>query len=528
MSSIIKEASKEMINSLDTEFEARKSKIRSTKSEWTLGKGGTVYYISHSGDDNNDGKSPKTAMATLTKINSECFLKEGDVVLFERGGRWHERIIARPYVTYSAYGVGDKPKICGSLDASSPDDWVKYGDKHGLYKYAHSLPGTPLTPDGICRPAYDIGNIIFNDGEAFALRIYDENLDNPGYCRQFGYNGIVSNGKEMWYRPKTKFTSPEDLNHDLEYYFNFETGELYLMSVNGNPGEVFERIDLAQKGNVVQATNGVTIDNLAILYGAQHGVGCGTCRDLTVRNSEIGWIGGALQFVSRTHHTRYGNSIEIYGTAQNFIVENCYIYQAFDCGPTVQWSGDLAKEDPKYGLKKHNKNIRFKGNAIERCDSPLEVWITTPTEPTEERYAMLEDIVISDNLCRYSGYGFGGYTHYKSDYNMFYGGGETKAKYKDAYVENNFMWHIRLFVHLAVPVNTRNGLGFNWRNNVIVKPYGSEFSSLGSDPENAKGKFKVYPYTDDSLKMLLDCGAVGDNRFYHYMRSELFDFKTIM
>ena len=117
------------------------------------------------------------------------------------------------------------------------------------------------------------------------------------------------------------------------------------------------------------------------------------------------------------------------------------------------------------------------------------MWYTTREPSTETTYAKLINCKLYDNFVTGSGTGWKAFNHYKFEWCAFYGGGETKAKYKDAYVENNFMWHIRLFVHLAVPVNTRDGLGFNWRNNVIVKPYGSEFSSLGSDPENAKGNF---------------------------------------
>lgn len=515
----IKAASQEMIQALDAEFEARKNRIRATKSEWTLGENGTIYYVSENGDDNNDGKSPENAFRTLALINADGLLNEGDVVLFERGGRWHESLISKRYVTYSAYGEGDKPKICGSVDASNPKDWVLWNDKRCIYKYAHPLDKcTSLDENGHGRPNFDIGNIIFDDGKAYALRVYEDPV-KPGYARLVGRGNMVSNGKEVWYKPQTKFTGPQDLSHDLEYYYDILNGELYLVSVYGNPGEVYERIDLAKKGNVVQIANGATLDNLAILYGAQHGVGGGNCIDLTVRNCEVGWIGGAVQHISPTHITRYGNSIEIFGTAKNYTIVNNYIYQAFDCGPTVQWQGDLTtqKEDQK---RKHNLHIRVCGNAIERCNSPMEVWITTQTEQNEETYAILEDIVMSDNFCRYAGYGFGGYVHYKTMFNMFYGGGHTEATYKDAFVENNFMWHARVLIALAVPVNTRNGLGYNWRKNTIIKPYASEFSRMGADLERSLDPSVTYPYTNEIIDKMYETGAFGENNFYHYMFSE--------
>ena len=44
--------------------------ILNTESDWTLGEGGTVYYVSPNGDDRNDGLTPETAWRTLDKVNS--------------------------------------------------------------------------------------------------------------------------------------------------------------------------------------------------------------------------------------------------------------------------------------------------------------------------------------------------------------------------------------------------------------------------------------------------------------------------
>lgn len=56
---------------------------------------GTVYYISNSGNDENDGLSPETAWATLGRAFethwplTRNFLQPGDAVLLERGGTWY-------------------------------------------------------------------------------------------------------------------------------------------------------------------------------------------------------------------------------------------------------------------------------------------------------------------------------------------------------------------------------------------------------------------------------------------------------
>lgn len=517
MEQIIKAASNEMIQALDAEFEARKNKILATKSEWTLGEGGTVYYIANDGDDANDGLSPEKPFKSFKHLGEEGFLKGGDVVLLKRGDVWHERIRTTPYVTYSAYGDGAKPMICGSIEASKPSDWVQWGEHPYVYKYTGFIAAnTPMNEEGFMRVENDVGNIIFNHGEYFGARIMK--YEDRDVCIHRGYNGLTSNGKEFWYRGEDKFADANDLRHNLEYYFNHHTSELYICSLYGNPGDIFDSIELCMKGNVMIGNSGVTLDNLCIRYGASHGMGAGTCQDLIIRNCEVGWIGGSIQFISNKWPTRFGNSIEIYGGCDNYQIYNNYIYQAFDCGPTVQWQGKLRTDenDPQVILE---RNIKIHGNAIERCDSPMEVWLTTP-DRTDKAYAHLTDICLYDNLCRYSGYGFGGYVHQKCDYNMFYGAMSTKAIYDKAFIENNFMWYIRLYVHLAIPTNTKEGLGFNWRKNVIIKPYNSQFSMLGEDYKNAQGGYKLYMYNDETIKMLIDGECLSENNFYHHMKNE--------
>lgn len=61
---------------------------------------GTVYYVSNSGNDSNNGQSPDTAWATISKVDSTD-LKYGDAVFFERGDLWHDQLWSQSGVTYS-------------------------------------------------------------------------------------------------------------------------------------------------------------------------------------------------------------------------------------------------------------------------------------------------------------------------------------------------------------------------------------------------------------------------------------------
>ncbi len=99
---------------------------------------GTKYYVSNSGDDNNDGLSPDKPWATLEKIRwalDNQVIKKGDGVFLERGGLWRGSIMCWGVdgVTYSAYGEGEKPRIYGSPEnGASGAKWSLWYDKKGV------------------------------------------------------------------------------------------------------------------------------------------------------------------------------------------------------------------------------------------------------------------------------------------------------------------------------------------------------------------------------------------------------------
>ncbi len=81
----------------------------------------TVYYVSPSGDDSNNGTSQSTAWQSIDRVNQLSFsFQPGDQILFKRGGVFRGELIigsngtsAQP-VTVGAYGSGDLPVIKGS------------------------------------------------------------------------------------------------------------------------------------------------------------------------------------------------------------------------------------------------------------------------------------------------------------------------------------------------------------------------------------------------------------------------------
>ena len=207
--------------------------------------------------------------------------------------------------------------------------------------------------------------------------------------------------------------------------------------------------------------------------------------------------------------TRFGNAIEIYGGADGYYVYNNYIYQCFDCGPTVQWQGSLRE-----GQIFVERNIEFYGNALR--EGSLEVWLTTTNPATEDTYAILENCRMYDNYVTGSGTGWKAYNHQKYEWCSFYGGGQTNAIYKDCYMENNYFWNNRRHIMKATPTTTKGDLGFEWRNNVIIHPVDEgSIGFLGNDSVNAKGPNAQYFYNKDTINELVKNGTFGVNKFYY-------------
>lgn len=276
-----------------------------------------VYYFdSVNGSDSNSGKSMEEAYQSLDKLNS-IRLRQGNKVYIACNSVYRGQLFCRKGVTYASYGEGEKPTFLGSADASDPSKWIKT-DYPGVWVFDETFSD-------------DVGNIIFNSGEAVGFKQITLLKD---------FNG-----------------SPEGLKYDLSFWHSTADKKVYLYSER-NPALRYEEIEFALCRHVITLAKGATVDGLRVLYGGAHGIK-GGCIDVTVRNCEVGWTGGSLQ--PGFDYVRYGNGIEFWADSRNVLVENCHIYQIYDAGMTFQSTADSTM-----------KNITFRNNVIEKCTYSFE------------------------------------------------------------------------------------------------------------------------------------------------------------
>jgi hypothetical protein len=204
-------ATDEFIAGWRNKTDVRIDEIKSTPN-MIIPSGVTVYYVSNSGSDSNDGKSPATAWKSLNKV-STAELSKGDFVLFERGGYFRGQLKAQSGVTYSAYGEGEKPIICGSTeDGANKVKWKNVGGNVWEYQTVFWT---------------DVGSMVFNHGENHAIKwLVYKNAD-----------GILQE-----YRTKTIWNGVTSLNEDLHFWHDLSKGKIYLYS-EVNPGERFDSIE---------------------------------------------------------------------------------------------------------------------------------------------------------------------------------------------------------------------------------------------------------------------------------------------
>ena len=329
--------------------------IRNTESDYLLF--GTAYYVDPNGNDSNDGKSPETAWKTLDKASS-AKLKAGDVVLLKRGCEWRGQLKTQSGVAYSAYGEGAKPIINSSGMDYVNANW-KLTDIPNVYECDRTFTTDP-------------GLIVFNGGEERAFK------QIPGH---HGYEG-----------------GPENLKNDLDFIHDQRTKRIYLRSDKGNPAERFTSIEVNEGRHGIRiGGNNIQIDNITVKHSGYHGISSGSVKGLYVTNCEFYWIGGSIQGGSG-YGTRYGNAVEVYGSAEDFVMDHNYVYQVYDAGLTHQLSSGGTQKCVYDG-------VYYTNNLIEYCVYSIEYFLGKADDPATERYQ--NDILIENNIMRYAGFGFG-------------------------------------------------------------------------------------------------------------------------
>ena len=380
------EISDEALRRIDDLF-ARRIKAIGDTPNMSVPEGAPRRYLSPTGDDAADGLTPQTAWRTIERLNRET-LEAGAFVLFERGGLFRGGVKTCAGVTYTAYGTGPKPCVTPSpFDGADPAKWEKT-DAEDVWR---CQIGTD-----------DVGTLVFDGGSAHAIKIVPVYNKDGTFSQQYGgrpfNNGYADLAGDLhfWhdYSAKTKFRPHAK-----------GSGYLYLKTKE-NPGSRFKSIEFCVRryGFAIAHNNGVTVDNISVMYVGAHGVGAGAMKNLKVTNCTFAWIGGSIQaenLFGRNAPVRYGNAVEIWGGFENFTVDNCYIRDVYDAALTHQFGMSSRKDNnPVY-----MKNVRYSRNVIERCNYSIEFFLSGIKDGAANPSRM-ENVLFDRNLMRDAATGY--------------------------------------------------------------------------------------------------------------------------
>ncbi len=196
-------------------------------------------------------------------------------------------------------------------------------------------------------------------------------------------------GVKKWRNPEWKV---QELENPLDYWYDPDKKRV-LVRFDGNPGKAFSSIELAFTRHVVgqNGQHDIVYDGLWIRYGAAHGFGGGSTRNIVIRNCDICWIGGGLQFWRRNektgkvaHPVRFGNGIEFWGDASGHLVERNRLWEIYDAALTNQGRNDTETD------------IVWRDNVIWNSEYSFEYWNAKLTA----------NITFEHNTCVDAGYGW--------------------------------------------------------------------------------------------------------------------------
>jgi hypothetical protein len=305
----------------------------------------TFYVDSENGSDHNDGRSEATAWKTLNKVNGYDF-SAGNIIRFKCGGLWRGQLNPKGgdsdnrRIIYTSYGTGKKPVLQVSIARDNAGDWQEISA--GIWETSTGMD-------------IDIGNIIFNHGEACGV----------------------------------KKSSRNALSENDDYFSDRANEKLYLKSAQ-NPATLYQSIELApMKHGVASAVGNVTFDGLAVRYTGAHGFGLSNSSNVTIRRCDIYWIGGGYQ-QEPPNPVRYGNAIEFWTGASNMLVENNRIWEVYDAGVTNQG----------HSVTNTQRDIIYRNNLIWHCEMSFEYW----NHPAN---SITRNILFENNTCVDAGYGWG-------------------------------------------------------------------------------------------------------------------------
>lgn len=316
----------------------------------------SVYYVSSSGNDANDGLTPKTAWKTIGKINKSIF--GGDEVRLCCGDIFYGRIVPpegsdpNHPTTFTSYGEGEKPVVSQYI---LPKIGAWENHEKNIYKL-------------------DVRDTEKFDGNHLSAN------SNAGFFKVDGE-----------FKYKKRFLA-EELSENWDFYCDKRYIYVYL---DKSPDALSTDIKIAPDVRSMEFATNLKVTNIIFQGTGGHGIS-GVSQNAYISDCEFREIGGSrlggIERKGAFNRIRYGNGIEAWANSRNVTVENCMFSDIYDAAITMQGSH----------VQTSWENCFFRHNVIQNCTQAFEIWSNGDIPNTGFINCRFED-----NICINCGYGWG-------------------------------------------------------------------------------------------------------------------------
>jgi len=309
-----------------------------------------TYFISSSeGSDTNSGLSESAPRKTIAGMSGK---NSGNTILLKCNDIFFEEIQNFSDCTFSSYGVGAKPVICGFSIIRDASSWIE--ESSGIWRLDMNE-----SSDFYGHPTNSTVNTYGNIG-----------------CAYDPESGIISgqlvSRKDLLEKDGDMFVSEEYLKPNI----TSQTYRYLYIKSSTRP----LAFCLSSGANGITKLHQCKVENIAIVGFGYHGIA--DTYDCTISHCDIDIIGGSLLLRTSGTRARFGNGIQCWLNAtpnNGNTIEYCQISRVYDTATTIQGSSVSGS---------HPTNNRFTNNRIGWCRQGFEQWTSTDDIP-----------VIFENCC---------------------------------------------------------------------------------------------------------------------------------
>jgi len=183
------------------------------------------------------------------------------------------------------------------------------------------------------------------------------------------------------------------LTCDLDYCYDTAEDRV-VVRLNENPAKAYGSVELAKTWTICShgRKHDVTVEAFTLRYTGGFCFSGGGATRFAIRNCDMAWIGGGLQYWRLGADgvrgaVRYGNGVEFWSPTRDCRVERCRIWQVYDAALTPQQTTSTNGFD----------GVVYRDNVIWQAEYAYEFWNHSPSSRTD-------NVIFEHNTCVDSGY----------------------------------------------------------------------------------------------------------------------------